>query len=295
MSVDELYSGDHLGDIYGFFRSLVSFVQRLSELSVLSARICHSFIVRSDCRGFGGGRDSCAFGQGIYGDYFFGFMRPAVPRYSQYGKRNVVKLEDSQLVPRGADYIEGIAKVFEARNYLVMMVALVTTGGIIFLEVRAGVFLGILAIIASHILMSGQKIGEIAEVREGRVSFDGPLLMVDDIVIMNVGEKKARTKILSEGVGLILTGKDDNGRAALNNLGQRQAILHDIAAIIGSKAEICEPSYTPMARKNVDTGAIGIYFLPNERDVEGLIKAVKRTPLLESAVSKKNSVKRSIG
>lgn len=70
------------------------------------------------------------------------------------------------------------------------------------------------------------------------MSFDGPLLMVDDIVIMNVGEKKARTKILSEGVGLILTGKDDNGRAALNNLGQRQAILHDIAAIIGSKAEI---------------------------------------------------------
>ena len=207
----------------------------------------------------------------------------------------LLKLEDSQLVPRGADYIEGIAKVFEARNYLVMMVALVTTGGIIFLEVRAGVFLGILAIIASHILMSGQKIGEIAEVREGRVSFDGPLLMVDDIVIMNVGEKKARTKILSEGVGLILTGKDDNGRAALNNLGQRQAILHDIAAIIGSKAEIGEPSYTPMARKNVDTGAIGIYFLPNERDIEGLIKAVKRTPLLESAVSKKNSVKRSIG
>lgn len=210
-------------------------------------------------------------------------------------RETLLKLEDSQLVPRGADYIEGIAKVFEARNYLVMMVALVTTGGIIFLEVRAGVLLGILAIIASHILMSGQKIGEIAEVREGRVSFDGPLLMVDDIVIMNVGEKKARTKILSEGVGLILTGKDDNGRAALNNLGQRQAILHDIAAIIGSKAEIGEPSYTPMARKNVDTGAIGIYFLPNERDIEGLIKAVKRTPLLESAVSKKKSVKRSIG
>ena len=210
-------------------------------------------------------------------------------------RETLLKLEDSQLVPRGADYIEGIAKVFEARNYLVMMVALVTTGGIIFLEVRARVCEGILAIIASHILMSGQKIGEIAEVREGRVSFDGPLLMVDDIVIMNVGEKKARTKILSEGVGLILTGKDDNGRAALNNLGQRQAILHDIAAIIGSKAEIGEPSYTPMARKNVDTGAIGIYFLPNERDVEGLIKAVKRTPLLESAVSKKNSVKRSTG
>ena len=62
--------------------------------------------------------------------------------------------------------------------------------------------------------------------------------------------------------------------------------MHDIAALIGSKAEIGEPAYTPMARKNVDSGAIGIYFLPNERNISCLLAAVKRTPLLESAVSR---------
>lgn len=201
-------------------------------------------------------------------------------------RETLLKLEENQLVPRGADYIEGIAKVFEARNYLVMLVALVTSGGIIFLDIKAGAFLGILAIGASKILMSGKSIGEIAEVREGRLYFDGPLLMVEDIVIMNVGEEKARQKILAEGIGIILEGKDNNARAALNNLGQRQAILHDIAALIGSKAEIGEPSFTPMARKNVDTGAIGIYFLPNEHNISCLLEAVKRTPLLESAISR---------
>lgn len=201
-------------------------------------------------------------------------------------RETLLKLESNQLVPRGTDYIEGIAKVFEARNYLVMLVALATCGGIIFLDIRVGIFLGILAILASRVLMSGKCIGSVAQVRAGKLWFDGALLMVEDIVIMNVGEQYVREKILAEGVGIILEAKDADGRAVLNNLGQRQAILHDVSVLIGSKAEIGEAAYTPMARKNVDTGAIGIYFLPNEREVDLIIKAIKRTPLLESAQSR---------
>ena len=201
-------------------------------------------------------------------------------------RETLLKLEQTQLVPRGADYIEGIAKVFEARNYLVMLVALVTCGGAIFINLWGGMFLGIAMIALSKYLMSGKTIGQVAEISEGKLSFQGPLLMVEDIVIMNVGEEAVKEKILKEGVGVILKPKNADARASLNNLGQRQAILHDIAVLVGSKAEIGEPAFTPMARKNVDTGAIGIYFLPNERDVNCLLKAVSRTPLLESAILK---------
>lgn len=201
-------------------------------------------------------------------------------------RETLLKLEQTQLVPRGADYIEGIAKVFEARNYLVMLVALVTCGGAIFINLWGGIFLGIAMIALSKYLMSGKTIGQVAEISEGKLSFQGPLLMVEDIVIMNVGEEAVKEKILKEGVGVILKPKNADARASLNNLGQRQAILHDIAVLVGSKAEIGEPAFTPMARKNVDTGAIGIYFLPNERDVNCLLKAVSRTPLLESAILK---------
>ena len=36
-------------------------------------------------------------------------------------------LEETKIIRRGSDYIEGIARVFEARNYLVIMTALVTS------------------------------------------------------------------------------------------------------------------------------------------------------------------------
>ena len=201
-------------------------------------------------------------------------------------RETLLKLEENQLVPRGTDYIEGIAKVFEARNYLVMLVSLVTCGGAIFINIWGGVVLGAVMIVLSRHLMSGKTIGQVAKIREGKLSFQGPLLMVDDIIIMNVGEEAVKQKILQEGIGVVLEPKDADARASLNNLGQRQAILHDVAALVGSKAEIGEPAFTPMARKNVDSGAIGIYFLPNERDVACVLKAVSRTPLLESAILK---------
>ncbi|MDW7675440.1 MAG: YIEGIA domain-containing protein, partial [Bacillota bacterium] len=43
-------------------------------------------------------------------------------------RENLARIERNELVPRGNDYIEGIAKVFETRNYLVMATALITSG-----------------------------------------------------------------------------------------------------------------------------------------------------------------------
>ena len=43
-------------------------------------------------------------------------------------RETLLNLEESELVPRGKAYIEGIARVFEARNYLAMVTAFVTSG-----------------------------------------------------------------------------------------------------------------------------------------------------------------------
>jgi len=196
------------------------------------------------------------------------------------------KLEDSALVPRGLDYIEGIAKVFEARNYLVMLVSLTTTSFTILLGILAGVSAGVITILISGLLMRGKFIRDIAIVKPGKLYFQNSLLMVEDIVIMNVGLKKAKDKIINEGIGVIIHPKDDNARLTLNNLGQRQAILHDVAALVGSKLETGEPEWTPLMRKDINTGKLGLFILPNEKDMECVIEAVYRTPVLESAVQK---------
>lgn len=201
-------------------------------------------------------------------------------------RETLMKLEENTLVPRGLDYIEGIAKVFESRNYLVMLVALVTSGATIFGGQKIGILAGAAMILFSRFLMRGSFIRDIARVEEGALHFEKSLLYIDDIVIMNVGDLEAREKILQEGVAIVLHPYDDDGRSVLNNLGQRQALLHDISMLVGNKLEIGEQEWTPAARKNMDTGALGIFLLPNEKDIGCVIEAAKRTPVLESAVQK---------
>ena len=201
-------------------------------------------------------------------------------------RETLMKLEENTLVPRGLDYIEGIAKVFESRNYLVMLVSLVTSGATIYGGVGLGAVAGLAMILFARFLMRGSFIRGIAQVTEGKLHFEKSLLYVDDIVLMNVGDPEARKKILREGVGIVLHPYDDDGRSILNNLGQRQALVHDISMLVGNKLEVGEQEWTPAARKNMETGALGIFLLPNEKDIECVIEAAKRTPVLESAVQK---------
>ena len=160
-----------------------------------------------------------------------------------------MKLEENTLVPRGLDYIEGIAKVFESRNYLVMLVSLVTSGATIYGGVGLGAVAGLVMILFARFLMRGSFIRGIARVTEGKLHFEKSLLYVDDIVLMNVGDPEAREKILREGVGIVLHPYDDDGRSILNNLGQRQALVHDISMLVGNKLEVGEQEWTPAARK----------------------------------------------
>lgn len=201
-------------------------------------------------------------------------------------RETLLKLEENKLVPRGTDYIEGIAKVFESRNYLVMLVALLTSGAVIYGGLIQGFMAAVCMIILTQILMRGSFIRHIARIEPGRLHFEKSLLYVDDIVIMNVGDPAAREKIAEEGVGLMLHPVDDDAREILNNLGQRQALLHDISMLVGNKVEIGEQEWSPAARKNLDTGSVALFLMPNEKDIECIMEAAKRTPVLESAVQK---------
>ena len=201
-------------------------------------------------------------------------------------RETLLNLEEQSLVPRGADYIEGIAKVFESRNYLVMLVALTVSATVVLSNWRIGCIAAVIMVGFSLLCMRGSYIGDIAQVHAGTLHFDKSLLYVDDIVLMNVGDPAAKEKILQEGVGIVLYPHDADGRAVLNSVGQRQAILHDVSILAGNQLDIGEQEWTPMARKNMSTGALGIFILPDQRDVEGIITAVKRTPVLESAAQK---------
>lgn len=198
-------------------------------------------------------------------------------------RETMTKLEETKLVRRGADYIEGIARVFEARNYLAIFTALITSGAAYLLGWQYSIAAGIVCIYLSTRLMRGAYIGDIAEVVDASLHFEGSLLMVDDVVIMNVGLPETREKILKEGIGVLIKPKDDDARLTLHNPGQRMAIIHDVVSILGTKVDINETEVIPLMRKHVDKGYLALFVLPNEPDRGILKQVIKNVPLIETA------------
>jgi hypothetical protein len=198
-------------------------------------------------------------------------------------RESLGKIDENKLVERGNDYIEGIAKVFEARNYLCMLTALISSTVTQIWSWPFGIVAGLLCILISLKLMAGRKLGELIDVTSGKLHFEGSILMVEDVVIMNVGLPSTRRKILEEGLGVIIHPKNDDARLTLDNIGQRMAIIYDVVSILGSKIEISETELHPLARKHPDKGYLALFIVPNEPDIEMLIEVVKKVPLLESA------------
>ncbi|MDR1616611.1 MAG: YIEGIA family protein [Syntrophomonadaceae bacterium] len=193
------------------------------------------------------------------------------------------RLEETKLVPRGADYIEGIARVFEARNYLVIFSALITSGLAWYLNGIYALAGAVICVLFSLCFMNGSFIGDIAEIERGELHFEGSLLKINDIVFNNVGLPQVRKKIMDEALGVIIKPKDDNARLTLDAFGQRMAIIHDVVSILGSKVEMDEKDLMPMARKDPDKGYLALYIVANEPDLEVLIEVIKKVPVLESS------------
>lgn len=208
-------------------------------------------------------------------------------------RESLSKLEETELVPRGTAYIEDIAKVFESRNYLAIFVALGSSLAVYYINIFSGIISGSIFILLFHIVSRRKTLNSISVVREGKINFKGALLYVDDILIMNVGLKESRKIILEKGLGVIIEPRDDNARATLANMGQRQAIAHDVSSLLGIRKDFGEPEFTPLLRRNHYTGEIGMFIIPSEPDIECLIEAVKRVPVIES--SKRTPLESEVG
>jgi hypothetical protein len=200
-------------------------------------------------------------------------------------ERNMLQQLDSmELVPRGVSYIEGIAQVFEGRNYLVMFTSLIVTLVASKISLWWAIAAGIAMFFVNSWLMSGKVLGQIADIQEGNIRLDGPNLYVDDIYIMNIGLTSNRETIRQHGIGLVVTPKNANSLVTIANLGQRQAILHDVSSIHGVYRDSGEPALVPLAKRDMQNGKLGIFLLPEEKDRSKVLETVARVPVLDSAI-----------
>jgi len=200
-------------------------------------------------------------------------------------RETMSKLDQMELVPRGSSYIEGIAMVFEGRNYLVIFSSFITSL-VVVISHRwyGGVIAGLVMILVAARLRTGKVLREIAEIRLGNLRWEGANLFVDDIHLMNVGLKGDRERIERHGVGVVVRPLNAVSVVTLANLGQRQAILHDVAATLGVYRDTGDAGLVPIAKRKLEDGRLGILVLPHEKDEQKVIDAVARVPVLESAI-----------
>lgn len=201
-------------------------------------------------------------------------------------ERNTLQqLDGVELVPRGSTYIEGIALVFESRNYLAMMASFVTTFAyFVFNSPIAGVIAGIASFFAAKALMSGGRLQDLVEIEHAPLRFDGAGLYIDNIYIMNIGLPARQKEIMKYGMGFLLKPKSMDANITLSNLGQRQAILHDVAVGLGVVRDSGTPALVPLAKRDLNDGRIGVFVLPQEQDVEKAIQIIGNVPTLENAI-----------
>ncbi|WP_436372699.1 YIEGIA family protein [Cytobacillus sp. BC1816] len=199
-------------------------------------------------------------------------------------RNTLTELDSYEMVPRGKTYIEGVAIAFESRNYLVIFTSLLSTLGYLVFNIWGGLAAAILAVLISKKLMSGGRLKEIVEVEFVEPRFDGAGLYVDNIYIMNIGLPERQEEVLRYGMGFILKPKNFNARSTIANLGQRQAILHDVSTALGVYRDSGTPALVPLAKRDLDDGRIGVFVLPQEKNINKAIKIIEAVPTLENAI-----------
>lgn len=199
-------------------------------------------------------------------------------------RNTLTELDSYELVSRGKTYIEGIAIAFESRNYLVIFTSLVSTLSYLIFNIWAGIIAAIAAMLISKKLMSGGKLKSIVEIEYMEPRFDGAGLYVDNIYIMNIGLPERQKEVLRYGMGFILKPKNMNARSTIANLGQRQAVLHDLSTALGVYRDSGTPALVPLAKRDLDDGRVGVFVLPQERDIERAITVIGDVPTLENAI-----------
>ncbi len=193
------------------------------------------------------------------------------------------QLESIELVPRGANYIEGIAEVFELRNYLVMFVAGAAAGAVLFLGESPGVVTGLVLVGVTQLMRSDLSLHDVAKIDIAPVRFEGTQLFVAEVDFMNVALPELRDRIERWGVGLTIEARKREYLGVLDNIGQRQALIHDLVHVLGSRADVDTPELKSQMRKHLETGKMALYFCPVEDDLDRILKVAAHTPVLSNA------------
>lgn len=232
------------------------------------------------------------------------FFAVAIQQFQGLAKQERITIENIdklEMVSKGSEYVEEIASTYESRSYISLFSALLAS--ITFIISSNKYKLGfiactILAIIAGSIVgflfrlyLRRNSVGDIADVVPAKISFDGPLLKVNDVVIHNIGLDETRKKYIDNGLAIEIKPKDRGSFGTINDDGQRKAILNNIFIHLGIDKDVDEKDILAISKTDLKNNTVVIPYIPILKDMDELIRVTKSTPILETAKGKQSLYK----
>ena len=116
-------------------------------------------------------------------------------------------------------------------------------------------------------------------------------MKVNDVVITNIGLKETREKFLKGGIALEVVPKDEKDFGVINDLGQRDAIIHNIFIHTGVDKDVDEHDIVSTSKVDLKTKSVLIVFMPILNDMNLIKQVAGSTPILEAAKGKQSNYK----
>jgi nitrogen regulatory protein PII len=145
-----------------------------------------------------------------------------------------------------------------------------------------GVAVGGISIYLSRYVMKTAYIRDIADVIPAKIEFKGPLLSVENVILADIGLREGREAIEKYGVAAIIRPKSLDSLISINNLGIRQAILHEVANQLGLRMNIDTPELAPMTMNNSENGDVIVVMVVMKPDVDAFVEIIKNIPAIET-------------
>lgn len=221
---------------------------------------------------------------------------------SQQEQITLENIENDDLIDKGQPYIDEIASTYEARSYVSLFSALVASLIYIFISriyddsvlicTITSTIGGIIVALIFRKILRRQSVNDLADVYLGKITFDGPLLKVNDVIMGNIGLKDSRKKYLEKGVAIEIVPKDMDSFGTINDIGQQKAIIHNIYIQLGMDKDIDERDLLAIAKTNLKKKSVVMVMIPLLKDEITFIKAAGSTPIIGTSKGKQSAYKK---
>lgn len=221
---------------------------------------------------------------------------------AQQERITLENLDSDEIVEKGGAYVEEIASTYETRSYISLFSSLAASVSYIYIARRydlnalictiAAVIAGVIVGLIFRFSLRRNSIGDVADVIPANLEFDDAVLKVNNVVITNIGLKSSRDRYLNKGMAVEIVPKNMADFGIVNDIGQRQAILHNIYIHMGIDKDVDEVDILAISRTDLEKRSVVIPYIPILQDIDVLINVIKSTPIIETSKGKQSAYKK---